>query len=219
MKKNNTMRVAAGLAVAALLSTCLVSGTFAKYVTTANAHDEARVAKFGVKIEPQAYEGIFAKAYDNTVVSSNTDDVVAPGTSGIGAQAVTITGTPEVSVAVENKGEVTLSDWSVNNGQTDIYYCPIVVRVGSDEIKGLDYDSMTAFETAIEDKINAISKTYAPGQTIDNEACPAITWSWAIEKSGTGGKGAQTDPDDTALGDAANAKIDIKVTTTVTQID
>ena len=50
MKKNNTMRVAAGLAVAALLSTCLVSGTFAKYTTSGESSDTARVAKFGIEL-------------------------------------------------------------------------------------------------------------------------------------------------------------------------
>ena len=219
MKKNNTMRVAAGLAVAALLSTCLVSGTFAKYTTTANAHDEARVAKFGVTISPEAYEGIFAKAYDGTVVSSNTEDVVAPGTKGTAAQAVTITGTPEVSVKVENKGEVTLSNWTVKDGQTDKYYCPLVVTVGNDKVKGLDYNSADDFKAAIEAKINAITTTYTPNKSIDATACPSITWNWDFEGA-TGEKDSQSDVKDTALGDAANkAKIDIKVTTTVTQID
>lgn len=61
MKKNNTMRVAAGLAIAALLSTCLVSGTYAKYVTDGTATDSARVAKFGVEVHPSA--DAFATSY------------------------------------------------------------------------------------------------------------------------------------------------------------
>ena len=215
MKKNNTMRVAAGLAVAALLSTCLVSGTFAKYVVSDNSHDAARVAKFGVTVESDAYEDIFSDQYGATVKSTTTgDDVVAPGTSGTAAQAVTISGTPEVSVEVTNTAEVTLTNWTVNTDGTDTYYCPIVVKVGNDEIKGLDYDSMDAFKSAIESKINAIKHTYNAGSTIDTAACPEITWSWEFSNSDA------NDVKDTALGDAPQkATIDIKVTTTVTQID
>ena len=50
MKKNKMMRLASGLLVAVLITTSTISGTFAKYVTTADAKDEARVAKFGVVI-------------------------------------------------------------------------------------------------------------------------------------------------------------------------
>ena len=36
------------LLVAVMLTTCVISGTFAKYVTKDSANDSARVAKFGV---------------------------------------------------------------------------------------------------------------------------------------------------------------------------
>ena len=44
MKKNRMMRVASALLVAVLLTTCAISGTFAKYVSTATGEDAARVA-------------------------------------------------------------------------------------------------------------------------------------------------------------------------------
>lgn len=50
MKKNKTMRAASALLVAALLSTSIISGTFAKYTTGASAQDSARVAKWGVVV-------------------------------------------------------------------------------------------------------------------------------------------------------------------------
>ena len=43
MKKNVMMRVASALLVAVLLSTCTISGTFAKYVTTSSGNDNAEV--------------------------------------------------------------------------------------------------------------------------------------------------------------------------------
>ena len=50
MKKNKLMRAASILLVATLISTCAISGTFAKYVTTGSATNTARVAKWGVEL-------------------------------------------------------------------------------------------------------------------------------------------------------------------------
>ena len=44
MKKNKMMRIASVLLVAVILTTCAISGTFAKYVTSGNGSDNARVA-------------------------------------------------------------------------------------------------------------------------------------------------------------------------------
>ena len=51
MKKNKTMRLASGLLVAVLLTTCAISGTFAKYVSDATNSDTARVAKWSIEVE------------------------------------------------------------------------------------------------------------------------------------------------------------------------
>ena len=46
MKKNKRMRTASGLMIAALLTTSMISGTFAKYTTADAAQDSARAAKW-----------------------------------------------------------------------------------------------------------------------------------------------------------------------------
>ena len=43
-------RILFTLLVAVMISTCAISGTFAKYVTEATGTDTARVAKFGVEV-------------------------------------------------------------------------------------------------------------------------------------------------------------------------
>ncbi len=102
MKTNKMMRLASILLVAVMISTCAISGTFAKYVTRAEGSDTARVAKFGVVV--QALSGIFSTTYEGTdtvtVLSSNSDKVIAPGTTGT-AVAFTISGSPEVDVHVD----------------------------------------------------------------------------------------------------------------------
>ena len=220
MKKNKMMRIASALLVAVILTTCAISGTFAKYVTSGNGSDVARVAKFGVTVTGTAdtFKETYAKndtgftLAANTVVS--TEDVVAPGTSGSMA-AFTLTGTPEVAVRVEFAGTLELGDKWVDSASA--YYCPIEVTVGDTTFKGTDYTSADLFETAVNDKIATFSKDYEANTdltTIGADA-PEISWAWAFE--------GNDDTKDTYLGDQAAegnaATISLDVTATVTQID
>lgn len=116
MKKNKMMRIASILMVATLITTCAISGTFAKYVTTAEGEDTARVAKWGIVLGMQS-EDLFADKYatdekgegaytgefsvvadpDNNVVKTEIKDLVAPGTKSVEAATATVFGTPEVA--------------------------------------------------------------------------------------------------------------------------
>lgn len=120
MKRNKMMRIASVLLIAALLSTSMISGTFAKYVTSAEAGDTARVAKWGVTVTaagslfdttyndtPPADDDAGGSSLTYTVVSSTTDAVVAPGTANTEqanetdqALHISVLGTPEVAVNV-----------------------------------------------------------------------------------------------------------------------
>lgn len=110
MKKTKVMRLLSLLLVMTLISTCAISGTFAKYVTRASGEDQARVAKWGVLVSIEG--STFATKYEATdeayledggefsVVASNEEQVVAPGTSSeeVGDTLVaSVTGTPEVA--------------------------------------------------------------------------------------------------------------------------
>lgn len=232
-KKNVTLRAAAVLFALALITSCFVGGTFAKYVTNGTGSDKARVAKFGVTVE--ANGTMFAEKYDaekeaKTVASSRVgvaegdkDNVVAPGTSGK-MVSMKLTGTPEVKVHVNYAPTVTLSDnWTLEDGT---FYCPLQITIGTATIDGLKYNAKAAFVAAIENEIvSNISnnKTYDAGtdlSTVGNDAL-AISWAWPFETRDEAGK--SNDAKDTHLGDqAANnnaATIEISVVTTVTQVD
>ena len=144
MKKNTMMRIASILLVVTLLSTCVISGTFAKYVTKAEGKDAARVAKWGVLVSVEgdsafktqyetdetgtnAYPGEFSvvanadydlidAALDPT--TSGAERVVAPGTKGEGLKG-SVVGTPEVAT----RYTLTISDWEdiVLPAATDTY--------------------------------------------------------------------------------------------------
>lgn len=217
-KKNWTMRAAVLMLALVLITSCFVGGTFAKYVTSKDGSDTARVAKFGVTVT--ANGSTFAQEYDEdkaakTVAAS--ENVVAPGTKG-DMVSMTLSGIPEVAVKVTYEAAVTLNDkWTVNGD----YYCPLKIKIGNDTLYGLDYDDADAFANAINNKINDYSKEYAPNQDLSavEDDSLKVSWQWDFE-----GANGQTDEKDTALGDAAvnegdAAKITIAVTTTVTQID
>ncbi len=50
MKKNTMMRIASVLLVAVVLTTCAISGTFAKYTSEKEVSDSATVAKWSFEV-------------------------------------------------------------------------------------------------------------------------------------------------------------------------
>lgn len=117
MKKNKMMRLASVLLVLTLLSTSVISGTFAKYVTSADGSDSARVAKWGVtvdisgslfgedyaayeedanKVETDGSNKIIAST-SQSVHSSANDNIVAPGTKSDKGLTLSVSGQPEVA--------------------------------------------------------------------------------------------------------------------------
>ena len=244
MKKNVIMRAACVVLVLTLLSTCMISGTFAKYVTdAADVSDNARVAKWGVDVAVKADE-LFADAYKSvgegnvpttytanetettlTVQASAEDvDVVAPGTKGSVTDAIEISGTPEVDVEVEITADVELTGWTVDGA----FYCPVVFTVtpavGEPVVVKQDVtnDSAEKLAAALEKAITDLDGSadgvayYHTNTDLGAKAFSNvdIAWEWAFNGD---------DAKDTALGDAAAdttaATISITYGATVTQVD
>ena len=173
MKKNIAMRVAAILFILTMISTCAFSTTFAKYVTSDEATDTARVAKWGVGVvvsSDSMYDSTYKADDDsftlteNTVVSSDSDLLVAPGTKG-SLTHLTLTGKPEVAVKITYVSTFNLNNWITvdhddDTGTAEVLYCPIIFTVeygdgAETKFNGLDYDSADALKVAIENHINS----------------------------------------------------------------
>ena len=124
MKKNKMMRIASILMVATLITTCAISGTFAKYVTKVSGEDTARVAKWGIVLDVQTtgafddryvthdadYEGEFSVMAYNATDEEKGDKLVAPGTSSDDLDmsfVASVKGTPEVATRYTLEGTVT----------------------------------------------------------------------------------------------------------------
>lgn len=248
MKTNRFMRTSAVLLILTLITSCFVGGTFAKYVTTGEGEDMARVAKWGVTVTGAG--DAFAKEYetnDDTVkdtigVSVKSDvAVVAPGTSGE-FKGITLSGTPEVAVNIATAATIELTgDWMVYTGSAEEFYCPIIFNINGVKVSGLEYNSADAFEAELTSQIEkAASGNVQAGVDLANpnstdqvpvllrkndDGSSKIKWEWAFE-NGDEQLGTweikQEDAYDTELGNNATddaPTISLKLDTTVTQID
>ncbi len=228
MKKNKMMRAASALLVAVLLTTCAISGTFAKYTTSTTGTDKARVAYWGFDQTATLDIDLFDGTYTNVTSAGDIDgfgNVVAPGTSKSTTFAFHYTqyktdkiAAPEVAYTftVDPKitGTYTALDDNANFKWT--------LQKNSETVAKYD---------KVADLLNALkalsgeadgSKDYAPGElpaafTTNNEVY-TIGWEWAFETAGDGM--AAQDAADTAMGNAAALdNVTFEITITATQID
>lgn len=232
MKKNIAMRVAAILFILTMISTCAFSTTFAKYVTSANTEDSARVAKWGVVISPQApTRSAFSATYEKTdttctftnTVDGGSEKVMAPGTGG-SLIYFDVTGSPEVAVRVSYNSTVEISEsWEDGDGN---YYCPVKFTVTynskSTVVDGFTCTSATDLASKLKAAIDACTGDYEARTNLQTaKACDLnIAWEWAFETGSTDIEKAANNVKDTFLGNLATApKVSLSVTCTVTQID
>ena len=213
MKKNTMMRVASVLLVAVLLSTCAISGTFAKYVTSVDGSDNARVAKWGIGSNI-AGANTFSTTYNNGMIaSSNQEDVVAPGASST-AGIYKLSGTPETAYQVTfdftknndiflNAGTYTCLD-GADNYEVEALYNPIQWTVTLTTTNGSVTGALAnAGNGMVFDDLDAVA-TAIDGTKIDfeaNEQCDVtitIAWDWAFEAAQNANDAA-----DTVLGNLA----------------
>ena len=215
MKKNYMMRLAAVLLVLVLLSTCVISGTFAKYTTEKSATDSATVANWGITLSIEGDKAVYDddKTNKDATVKVLTDALAAPGTYE--KFTVKLTGTPEVAYKIKVNASLTLSNWEIDGTP----YCPLVFTVGSTSYEKEDTESVSEFAARVVAAINTAicgesdgEATYNAGASVPTTANEVlIDWTW---------KFAGDDVKDTALGNAATkATISFALTVTVEQID
>jgi hypothetical protein len=200
MKKNKMMRLASALLVAVLLTTCAISGTFAKYVTKAYGTDQARVAKWGFETTLLTVD-LFKDLYDGGAVdSNNTDKVIAPGTTNT-CEIVLIPGgqgAPEVKYHFDANIDIVAANTN------DTLFAQLEWKLG-DGAWGTFADLKAA--------INAqYDKDYAPN-TLPDAANKTITIAWRWNYSDG------SDVTDTALGNDGTLKVQVEFTFVATQLD
>lgn len=221
MKKNKIMRFASALLVLAMLTTCVISGTFAKYTTSTAGTDKARVAYWGFDQGATTDINLFDGTYTNVKASGEVDgfsNVVAPGTSKSSTFAFGYTNyktdkitAPEVAYTFTVTPTIT-GDYDELDANTSFKWT--LQKTAAPVVK---YDTVAELLAAIKalSGDNSGTKEYAAGQLPDAftsaDETYAIGWEWAFEGN---------DAADTALGNSQTLEnVTFAITITATQVD
>lgn len=216
MKKNKMMRLASAMMVMTLMTTSVISGTFAKYVTKADATDSARVAKWGVEVTAEGSE-LFSEIYEagnETVDSFIDDDVVAPGTKNDKGVKFTLKGQPEVdvnvSITVDDVKDVflkagTYANMVTGNDEKDTFtfaedYYPVVFTLTNGtgaELKQGHLSDIKSYLEGLSGNYDANKNLAEVGTGTDGEY--VLTWAWDFPTTAND----ETDMKDTLLGNLA----------------
>ena len=212
MKKNKFLKLASILMMACLMTTCVISGTFAKYVSTTSASDKARVAKWGFKEASITIDDLFDAVYDTNKVVATTD-VIAPGTTSsttikfqfdAGTSGVTA---PEVAYSFKvDASESAIAAEIENNANIQW------ALVEGDSSPAEDSSEWSTWDALI-NEINGLTDMEVEANTLpDLSADYTIAWRWVFHKD-TAGDTADTDMSESL------AEVEVKITITATQID
>lgn len=219
MKKNKMMRIASVLLVAVLLSTCVISGTFAKYTSTSSGSDTARVARWSILVEGTeiGVAGNTTVAFDlfktvkdtagnteNDVAVKDGAQIIAPGTSG------------SFTIDIVNDSEVN-AKYTITLAETNTGNIPLQYSVdGENWVDSIAELSMTALTNV------AIAMKNDGDTDTDSQT---VYWRWVFNDTDTAvtdgsAHAGQTNVTDTALGNAGTlAEVTITATIVVEQVD
>jgi hypothetical protein len=215
-KTSKTARITILLLVLCLISTAMLSGTFAKYTSEYAGADTALIAKWDVKFngnEPTtstAELDLFSHAYKTNINEKEGKDyIIAPGVSG------------EFTLKVENKGDVAAEitfDIGVDETST-APSAPIEYKLdGGDEWGNLAdlMDKLNGTSEGLEDPVPLLTVAAENGT-----AEQIVEWRWPFDGSDVY---ETNDEDDTELGKASangasRSTYILNVTATATQIE
>lgn len=235
MKKNVMMRAASALLVAVLLTTCAISGTYAKYTTSTTGTDKARVAYWGFDQAAATSIDMFDGEYTNVKASGEVDgfsNVIAPGTSKNTTFAFGYTNyktdkitKPEVAYNFTVNPTIT-GDYDSLDANPNFKW---TLQKGSETV--VKYDKVADLLAAVKALSGDATgtKQYAAGELptafTSSDETYTIGWEWAFETeddSNTADKDekAEQDATDTAMGNSQTLEnVTFTITITATQVD
>jgi hypothetical protein len=209
MKKNKMLRMASSLLVLAMITTCVISGTFAKYTSTASGSDEATVAKWSIEVnnteiavtgDAKTVSFWLFNTINDTGNTTEEDDVkktlIAPGTSG------------SFALNLENLSEVD-AKYTITLSETNGSDIPLQYSLDGNNWE----DSIGALNSSLKEKDIAMENGMAEH---------IVYWRWVYEGTTSGAHESQTDSTDTALGVAAQTTagtVTISASITAWQVD
>ena len=201
-KKNYTMRIAAGVMTAALLSTCAISSTFAKYTSESTGTATARVAKWDILFGDETTMSetftfdLYSTLYDTTAnradadVNTGDDAINAPGTQG------------SFVVKIANQSEVS-AEYIIEISVTNTENIPLKFSKNGSTNWTNDITTLN------------ITDTGAVNLAMGNNGTYTVYWKWDYEDTTDNDR----DENDTNLGTAGTATITVSAKVTATQVD
>lgn len=198
MKKNNVMRIASALLVAVLLTTCAISGTFAKYTTTVSGSSNARVAKWGFGTGEISFD-LFDGTYENVETDVNPEiNVIAPGTSG----SDTIVFDVDDQAAATEVAYTFVATLAISGDQD-------LIAQMQWSLDGTTYKSAEEIQRDFAAMFDA-NTVHEPGsEPVEGDI--TIYWKWPFSN------GAEEDTEDTQIG-ANGAEVTVTISYTATQV-
>jgi hypothetical protein len=241
-KNKNTFRIGALLLVACLISSVMLSGTFAKYTSEYAGKDTALVARWSFEAlggtletaDPTGIElALFDHVYD-THINKTADGtyIIAPGVedefmikmdylADVDADVEIAFEKLPGSAAIPIEYSVSDGSWVTLNGLANALASKLASASAGDAITYVSGDPATGVATI---RIAAVSNSSTTAVSITE----TIKWKWRYNKGEAGSAyGGQTDAKDTTLGEASQTaaansnlrtKYGIKVTVKATQV-
>lgn len=222
MKKARNILVVT-LMLLSVLSFGSVANTYAKYTSTANLSDTAKVAKWDIELSDgtntqKIWEaGTTINIFDHTdphtlssvTVDGKTTKIIAPGTAGSVNISKKITNKSDVDV----KYTISFSELK-NDSKIPLEYC---VKQTCQEKDWKSIKEVTAIEGTLANASDTANNSVDIAKT--------LKWRWAFDRTkevenddGTK-ETVLRDDEDTALGIAGTATVELAVSITATQID
>lgn len=231
-KRSPFLKIAGGMLAVSLLTTCVISGTMAKYTSSASGSDTARAAKWSILVNgteiatrtPQTMDfdlfntiGDDDNGYDDDVnvvnVSEDEPAIIAPGTGG------------KIDLVITNNSEVT-AEYDLELSENNPSGIPIQYSFDGAyyfysfaDLKAMAENTYDGWADMIMQIAGVDLTNAAPNSTI---TIP-VDWAWAFdENSYVAPMAGQTDETDTNLGIGAGDEIvPITITAKVTanQVD
>jgi hypothetical protein len=228
--KNKFMRIAAVMLMLCLVTTCAISGTFAKYTTEAAGTDTARVAYWGFNDVNANLElgDLFKTAYDQNV--NGNADVIAPGTTNKDSFKFSYKGydatvtAPEVAYSfVVSLGDATATycDDAIQNNPNIDWRLNVIEDSTTTPGTWGSWTDLIAAINLLDGAAGTDGKDYEAGDlpdAFDNDQVYEIEWRWLFDETVT--DGVNNDANDTEMGNATElADCKITITITATQKD
>lgn len=233
MKKTNTMRVAVLLLALALVTSCFVGGTFAKYTATATGGDKARVAYWGFHDTTIEIKDLFDYTDEGVYNDGDVEGLIAPGTTN--TKTFAFNWVPDAPV--ENDAANGITGFQ-NAPEVDYNFTVAVEASCADAIKNnpniiwyLDDVACDSFDDLVAD-IKTLSgeadgtKEYEAGTLptgFDADDEHTIKWVWLFETADdadpdNGSEMAAQDITDTLMGNTTTPlEVSLAITVTATQ--